>query len=381
MSRAANEPSLNTAKPIVQCFPKRIFGINRSCICLIILLLLASLPASALTVKDLYKAQVLVPSGADTTDFSAHARAGLLQVLVRVSGSTDVQSNPDVAAALDHPADYYTQYGYESTDRKLTVNGNEIPARILQFAFDPSSIARLLRQAGYAVWGSNRPAVMVWIAVNDKDGRRVLTDDDNSEVLQALTEEARLRGLPLLFPLLDLEDSSHVSTAEVWGLFLDNIDAASVRYNPDVILAGRIQQDGSGQWNGRWSYRIEDNWSGVDDTAFTVEDLVNRMVDKLADELARRYAVGSTRSNLVLKVEDVKTLQDYADVSKYLGALSPVVKLDVADVHGDVVTFRLATEGQGDQLQEIINLDPKLVLQNSGTGTEANPLYYRWMGK
>jgi len=335
--------------------------------------------AVALPVQDLYTGQVLVTSRGKT-ELANGARAGLLQVLVRVSGSTDVENNAMIAAALGNPEAYYYQYGYESTDKVLTVGDKQVPARMLRISFEPGLIAKLLRRAGFPVWGSNRPGILLWIATSDEDGRRIITDSDKSGLLDALDQQAKLRGLPLLYPILDLEDTSILSTAEVWGLFLDRIDSASVRYHPDVILAGRVQQDRSGQWTGRWYYRVERGWQGVDNTGFTVENLVDTVVNRLADELAVRYAVDSSKGSILLRVEAINDVEDYAAASAYLQSLAPVVDSSVIEVEGNEVLFRLSTEGQSEQLLEIIGLDENMVLINAGTGmTKDSPLHYRWI--
>ena len=334
--------------------------------------------AVALPVKDLYTAEILVPAN-DNAALGKNARQGMSQVLIRVSGATDVGQNPTIAAALDHPADYYYQYGFEATDETIGDGDQQIPARMLRIAFEPSAVARLLRQAGYPVWGSNRPAVLVWVAVSEGGARQILTDNDKSDVMRAVQQEARLRGLPLLFPLMDLEDSAAISTAQIWGMFLDQIDAASVRYNPDVVIAARIQVDSVGQWSGSWNYRIENHWQAMDDSSPTVTGLVNDMVDHLANDLAHRYAVDSSRGSMLVRVEAIKNLKDYAAASAYLQSLTPVVDLNVVEVQGDQVLFRLGTEGQPEQLEQIIGLDQDMVLVSPAIDNQ--PIQYRWIGK
>jgi hypothetical protein len=333
-----------------------------------------------LPVRDLYVAEVLVASRAQS-ELTEGARSGLLQVLVRVSGSTDVESDRLISAALRQPADYYYQYGYDSTDRTLVVDGEEVEARVLRISFDPSAVSRLLRRAGFAVWGSNRPGILVWLAYNAGQGREMLMEADSSELMQSLKSRASYRGLPLMYPLMDLEDTVRLSTAEVWGLFLDRIDNASMRYGPDVIVAGRAQQDASGQWSGRWFYRIERRWIGFDSTASSAEELVAGIINVLADELAERYAVGSAQGSLIIRVDSVHDLADYAAVSAYIESLTPVVETFVLEVKGDEVLFQLSTEGESAQLLETINLDDKMLLMTAGSGSSrSSPLHFRWMG-
>lgn len=338
-----------------------------------LLALLTSFASRAVPVEDLYVAEVLVASE-DASRLAEGARAGLLQVLTRVSGTTAVDQSPSVQRALRDPSSYYYQYGYDSTDRVLMVDGETQPARILRLTFEPAAIARLLRDAGFPVWGSNRPGLMLWIAVADEDGRYILSEADDHPLLDTLARQARVRGLPLLYPILDLEDSARLSPAEVWGLFVERIDVASMRYNPDVVLAGRVQQEPGDQVSGSWSYRIEDRWEYVDARAGSVDELVSSIVNRLADQLAARYAVDSSQSNLMVRVEAVTGLADYADLGAYLESLAPVVESQVVEVDGDEVLFRLRTEGQVEQLRELIELDDKLLLMNAG-----ETLQYRWI--
>jgi hypothetical protein len=336
-------------------------------------LLWFSFGSAALPVEDLYVAEVLV------TDESARqlnegARAGLLQVLIRVSGTPGVEESSLVAGSLRNPQAYYNQYTYESTDRVLQLDGAAVPVRILRIHFDPNAVARLLRGAGFPVWGSNRPGVLLWIAVSDERGRRILGEHDGGPLVAALQDEARLRGIPLLFPLLDLEDAA-LSTAEVWGSFLERIDTASARYSPDGVLTGRFQRDALGQWTANWAYRIESRWQDVTASAVDVRELAHTVIDRLANELALLYGLDSSREVVVIRVESVDSASDYASLGTYLGSLTPVLDTLVVGVRGDEVELHLDIEGQRDQLIEIIELDDSLALMSRSQAA----LVYRWL--
>ena len=330
----------------------------------------------ALTVEDLYVAEVLVTDESEAQRQKG-ARAGLLQVLVRVSGTPAVEASSLIAGSLRNPSAYYYQYSYESTEKILNIDGVPTPARLLRIHFDPSAVARLLRQGVFPVWGSNRPSVLLWIAVSDDEGRRLLGESGDLSIVEHLKDQARLRGLPLLFPLLDLEDTRAISTAEVWGAFLQRVDSASVRYRPDSILTGRLLVDSLGRWTADWSYRIEDQWHSFDDVAFSSEEILDRVIDQLANELADQYALDSSRGAVNMRVEAVENLSDYAELSRYLESLTPVVNSFVVHIQDDEVEFRLSIEGQREQLIETIELDEKMVLISSEG--EQDIIHYRWL--
>ena len=329
-----------------------------------------------LTVKDLYVAEVLVTSDSDS-QLKMGARAGLLQVLVRVSGTPEVLTSSLIAGSLRNPSAYYYQYSYESTDKLLNIDGAPTSARLLRIHFEPSAVARLLRQGVFPVWGSNRPSVLLWIAVSDDEGRRILGESETGELIDHLKDQARLRGLPLLFPLLDFQDNTAISTAEVWGAFLQKVESASVRYRPDSILTGRLQLDARGRWNADWSYLIEDEWNYFDNVAVSSKEVLESVIDQLANKLADQYALDSSRGAVNMRVGAVENLADYAELSRYLESLTPVVNSFVVRIQDDEVELRLSIEGQRAQLIETIELDEKMVLITAeGDGDIIN---YRWL--
>ena len=70
-------------------------------------------------------------------------------------------------------------------------------------------------------------------------------------------------------------------------------------------------------------------------------------------------------------------LGDYAAVQKYLESLAPVLNSFLVRVERDEVEYRLSTEGQNEQLIEIIKLDEKMVLLSADERKDA--LHYRWL--
>ena len=107
------------------------------------------------------------------------------------------------------------------------------------------------------VWGPERPLTLLWVAVDDGVGGRALlganettelgapTTPQMTALLTTVREEivaaADERGLPIAWPLLDLEDLNAVTFTDVWGGFEDRIVAASTRYRADAVLIGRVR--------------------------------------------------------------------------------------------------------------------------------------------
>ena len=158
---------------------------------------------------------------------------------------------------------------------------------------------------------------------------------------------------------------------------MQKVESASVRYRPDSILTGRLQLDARGRWNADWSYLIEDQWNNFDNVAFSSKEVLESVIDQLANKLADQYALDSSRGAVNMRVVAVENLADYAELSRYLESLTPVVNSFVVRIQDDEVELRLSIEGQRAQLIETIELDEKMVLITAeGDGDIIN---YRWL--
>lgn len=341
-----------------------------------LIVLFASSALYGVEVENLYVAEVPVASQS-AEDMARAARLGMLRVLVRASGNSGIIDNELVLRESVHPENYYYQYSYLRDDPGSTQPG--LSYQLLQVYFEPNAIARLLRDAGYPVWGSNRPSTLVWLAIENQAGRFLLSDHGRDEFVSLLTAESRRRGLPLLLPLLDLEDEANITTAAVWGGFQGRVALASRRYNPDAILSGRLYQGSNGEWSGYWFYKIDKDWLPFENFSIHASDVIAGIVDRLADSLSIKYAINSTRGQIHLRVDGVTNLTAYVAVSRYLKNLAPVLDVAVDRVKGAEILFSLQMQGQVEQLMEVINLDRKLVYTGRPGVVDKQELNYRWV--
>ena len=171
-----------------------IFKIYPMRFCILFCILAMPVSSLAVNIEELYDAEVFVTSQS-AGQLRAGARAGLTQVLIRVSGSNEVLQNQTLVTALRDPSPYYYQYSYQATDKEFQIGDRMVSARILRLRFEPSAIAQLLREAGLPVWGSNRPSILAWLSLNDELGRRILSESDQSELTQA--EKTQLEPLAI----------------------------------------------------------------------------------------------------------------------------------------------------------------------------------------
>ena len=342
-------------------------------------LVIVAMPAHSVLINDLYVAEVTTVSQSDAQR-RRDAGTGLLDVLVRVSGRVDIVEHPLVTAALRTPENYYTEFSYQTIESGGSDAELSAPTlQKMQIRFEPSLISDLLRLAGLPVWGSNRPLVLFWVARGSGAERAVLGEGSSGVFAQSVRERAESRGVPVYFPVWDLEDSSRVTVSEIWGRFLDQIEAASERYSPDKLLVVRVEKRYAGQWHVDWSYGDQGEWRVGTLLKASETEAAIALVDEITALLSAQYAGTSARSALRLNVEGISGVAALAEVERYLQRLSSVLDVRLRRVKGDLLTFDVRSEGDLEQLIDLIALDRDLTLLSSDVG--ASTVWYRWSGE
>ncbi|MFK0573488.1 DUF2066 domain-containing protein [Endozoicomonas sp.] len=340
------------------------------CLALSLLVLVAlSAPTEAAMVKGLYSQEVPITgqSYKERSDAMSRALAG---VLVKVAGQREVLSNPVVQSALAKPETYIRKFGFRTDEASLNRQ------QIFQATFDEQAVNRLLRSANVAIWGQSRPSTLVWLAMENA-GRRSIVNA--SETLPGVFAESfQERGLPVLFPLMDFEDSAAIAAVDVWGGFSDKIQDASRRYGSESILAGRLSRS-LPQDNELFYGRLSLIFRGVSQSV-AVNGLDAVGVTRLAADLAgstlsRHYAidVSDASGKALLVVENVSSLEDYAGLYKYLERMTAVREVSVHKVRGSTLTLDLTIDGSVSQLVDALALGRNLQAVTTGES-----MVYRW---
>lgn len=303
-------------------------------------------------VHTLFQAEVDA-AGRDTASRDAALALALGEVLVRLTGNTDSLQTPEALALLKEPGRFVEQFRF----RESAADADRPEQLSLWVQFDGVALAREVRAAGLPYWGHERPDVLLWLAIDDR-GRRYLMSETVEPGATRARAAGRHYGLPLTLPLMDLEDQRTIQFTDVWGGFTGTISAASRRYRPQVILTGRLERRGtSGEWRATWQLTDGKNSQSWRGHANSMQDAVNAGLGDTAEWLAVRYAVVSGESGLQsLVVEGIASLEDYARVSAYLGSLSPVEKVNVLRAEDREVEFSLRLSADAGSLQRLITL-------------------------
>jgi hypothetical protein len=299
--------------------------------------------ANAVEMASLYTTQVLLDPEEGNPRAVAYEQA-LREVLTRVSGS-QVSADPELFELLfPNPAVYVVQFrpGPEDT---------------LFVSFDGDALESLLRRSGQLVWGNDRPLTIVWLAVDWGQGEREIiavddpedisdeerSIDQNRLLRERVLEVAARRGLPILFPLLDIEDLQSVSFSDIWGGFDEQVLEASKRYDANSVLVGRIRPESS-QRND-WSYYFsgeERNWTGEPEEVLSL----------VGDVLAAEFAIGGNAplQTFSVGVSGIDSIDAYGAVQQILGGVSLIEAFTISRVEGGRIRYNITIRGDADRL-------------------------------
>lgn len=312
------------------------------------LILLAAPGVGAADSADLYTARVPIDARNPQSRERAY-EAALSQVLLRITGPQNALPAEQVKEWFPNPSRYVMQYrpGEENT---------------LWVTLDGETLERVLRDAGYTVWGADRPLTLVWVAVDWGEGEReiVASDDpersaaesrsiDRNRLLRERVQEVALeRGVPVAFPLLDAEELEKVSFSDIWGGFNDRLVEASRRYGANSILVGRVRPDSAEQ--NRWSYFFggeRREWTGEPEEA----------INLLADTLAEQFAISGDAplQSISLTVSGIDSVAAYAEVQSYMQNLQGIEHLAIETVSGDRIRYQVEAHGGRERLERTLS--------------------------
>jgi len=342
--------------------------------------------STAQVVKGLYEASVPVSSQSREERQQA-LQAALSEILVRVSGRQEVASGlplPEIEAALMRPSRYTQQFRYRRVTTPAEVEGDEPhKGQVLWARFDQSAIDDLLRRSGLPVWGRTRPATLVWLAIDDRGQRFLVSNNDAHQAKELLMSKAQRRGIPLRLPLLDLTDRATVRISDVWGNFEENIMKASNRYQPEGILVGRVYQGFNGFWHARWTFHLQGRRYEWSKQGAVLAEVLDPGIDATADTLGQHFAQynsqdGADNSAVLVEVKDIRGLPDYNRVIGYLKSLSSVSDIEPSIVTSNQVLFRLKAQSgrldvaQAIALGHVLVAEPKQLAANENENRSDN---------
>jgi len=327
-----------------------------------VLILLIATQASAVDVANLYQSQSPVSSQSEEERLKA-APDILRQVILKVVGNSETLKTADLAPILAQSEQLIQQYQYHrvnSVQDDLT-----LPDQLeVLVSFKQSLVDKALTTLGLPIWSKSRPETIVWLAVDDGRSRSLVGANEQSTISQEINSAAQLRGLPILFPVMDLEDQSQVKFTDLSAGFYDTIELASQRYGAPLILMVKVETISADIVQITWNVLISgqsEQWTSRGDTVTAVTAGMNEFTNRLANRFSQRIYANTSSEELVLHINNVRNYADYVQVSKYLTDLQNVSDVQTSNIIGDAIELRVSFSGDITVLNRTLAVDRLLI--------------------
>ena len=316
---------------------------------------LSPMSVNAVMVEDLFTVELPVADQTTSLRLESFSEA-FKQVIVKVSGSDDALKSPAFKRPIENSARYVKQFRY--INRSLPEDEEyDLDRLMLRIDFDQQLVEGLLREQNFPVWGRERPSTLLVVSYDVNENIKLVSDDATPDLVEALDNAAAMHAVPVLFPLMDLQDIGLVSIGDIAFRQYDNIDVMARRYSPNALLVGSIVGRSGQGWQGDWEVRFDDQVFTWNFKASSKQVVIDQVIRQLAKTLAREYALDGQQQfdqSLLLSVSELEGIQKLIKVEQYLKSLNVVDSVRVAMVSKDVVTYRLQLRNNPEDLQRLI---------------------------
>lgn len=340
--------------------------------------LLLAAPAAAQRVEGdraeaqgLYEAEVPVRTQAEAERTAGYARA-LAQVFAKLSGDRGIASRPGVAQELRRAADYVDGFDYRQ-DESIGSSGAPSFRTMLVVRFVPEAIDALTAALGLPVWPQPRPKPVLWLAIDDGRGPR-LVGVQQSNAARPLLQRAVERGYRLGLPSGSAAEQA--AAGAIWRGDTAAIARLSSRYNPPMQLIGKLYRNAGG-WKADWIFvddgRVLSRWS---ESGGDARRTMATGADGAADALIKRYAKATAPADPVVQrivFTGLRSGSDYLRLSAALQRMSVVRAIRPLHASPDRLEVELDLLTGMSGFRRMV--DEAVLLEVEGTDELAPPVY------
>ena len=311
---------------------------------LAVLLALFNAPLQGEQVAHLYQGHALVPNQSLIAQRQG-VREALQQVLVKLTGNSKIAKSPALETLLLSSDDLVVAQGYTISD---SLHATQQPGIGLEVNFSRTALDKLLRENALPVLPSNRPSLLIWTIKDDPiTGRQFVNAIRAPDITKHIDLKLQQRGIPFVMPEYDLEDRITLTPTAAWRMDASAIAEASQRYQSDIWVLLRFYTTSSGQVRGSWLYQASGQRKLGDGRAPSVEQFINKSLDRIVDEIAPFYAYvpQKERHRLSLNVAGINSFSGYRGVLEQISRLELVENLQVTRVEGTDLALSVSIGG------------------------------------
>lgn len=329
---------------------------------LFVLIAFIATNSSATEVADVYQSQMAVSSQSEQ-EKQALTPELLRQVILKVVGDRATLDVVDLGSVLNRSADLVQQYQYIKVNKQQDITQPDQLA--LAMTFNKPAVDKALSEIALPIWSESRPDVIVWLAVDNNGRKSLLGSESASSLVSDVMNVSQSRGLPVLLPVMDLQDQYQVRFGDVWAGFADNVELASQRYGAAIAVLAKVSiNDGFAQieWRTSLNNRLE-TWASRGDATTAI----NAGINELTDRVSRQYTQIITSSfarNYQMQITDVNDYQDFARVMDYLDKRQYVSNIELNSLGSGMMDVTISLKGDLNVFKQALAIDRVLTVDS-----------------
>jgi hypothetical protein len=318
--------------------------------------------------QGVYQAEVQVRSQGEADRRAGFARA-LGQVFAKLSGDRNAAGRPGIGDELRHAGDYVDSFDYRQDEGVSPSTGAPVYSTTLIVRFDEEKVDGIAAALGLPVWAEPRPKPVLWLAIDDGSGPR-LVGVGKSAAARSVLDRAIARGYRLGLPSGTAAEQAAVGA--IWRGDAEAIAAISSRYSPPMQLVGKLYRSGDA-WAADWTFidhgKVLSRWTSSDRNA---RRAMADGADGAADALAARYAKATPigePGRYAVAFTGLRDARDYMRLMAWLRDASVVREMRPVAATPDGIEFDLELATGLPGLRRV--LDDELLVEEAATGSDA----------
>lgn len=304
-----------------------------------------------------YATEVPVRNQSEAERNNGFSRA-LLKVLTNLSGERNPIARPGVADEVRNAKAYVTSFDFRQ-DEGVSPSGAPSFKTMLVVRFNPAKVTELVSKTGMASWPEPRPKPVLWMAIDDGSGPR-LVGLAQANAARPVLDRAKARGYRLGLPTGSA--SEQVLAASIWRSDVAAVARASAAYDPPMQLVGKLYRTGP-TWRGDWIF--VDKGKVLARSSTNNADARTAMAggaDIAADALIRKYArpgkpipkqPSNDVSDITIQLVGINSSEDYLRAMAWLESQPQVKRVVPLDASADSMHLRVSVVGGGGGLATI----------------------------
>lgn len=296
---------------------------------------------------DLYQSQSVV-TDQQTQEQQRVSPDILRHVLLKVVGDRVALAAANLTPILSNVNSFIQRTEYRRL-LETADNSTQSDKLALVLTFNESAVNEALTNNGLPIWSKSRPDVLVWLAIKDGQTSRILAaQDDETLYNKTLEQAAAQRGLPILLPIMDLQDQSQLNVDDVWTGLAPSIEQASLRYGAKIILRVRVTVLANEMVQIDWQSIINgatEQWQSKGEIKSTLQAGIDEFTDRLSRDFTQVVTSQDQHATTALEISNVRDYADYSRTMSYLRSLQYVSDLQMVSLENEKLVITLQIKG------------------------------------